>query len=71
LFNNSRADGAGESDGEVFMSIELTLKPEEAEVLVQFIEDSGIEYLGESCEDRGLDLEELMDKLVGIANSGQ
>ncbi|WP_312197813.1 hypothetical protein [Mixta calida] len=53
------------------MSIELTLKPEEAEVLVQFIEDSGIEYLGESCEDRGLDLEELMDKLVGIANSGQ
>ena len=53
------------------MGDESFLNPEEAEVLVQFFEDSGIEYLGESYIDRGSDLDALINKLVGIANSGQ
>ncbi len=53
------------------MSEDLTLKPEEAEVLAQFIEDSGIEYLAESCDDRGLSVEDLIEKLVRISHQSQ
>ncbi len=53
------------------MSEKVELLPEEAEVIAQFIEDSGIEYLAESCEDRGLSVENLIEKLVRIAHRGQ
>jgi len=53
------------------MSEDLKLRPEEAEVLAQFIDDAGIEYLAESCEDRGLSVQELIEKLVRIAHRGQ
>lgn len=53
------------------MSEDLKIKPEEAKVLVQFIDDTGIEYLAESCENRGLSVQELIEKLVRIAHRGQ
>lgn len=41
--------------------IELT--EVEASLILQFIHDSGLEYLAESCEESGVDFDALIEKL--------
>lgn len=41
----------------------------EARILKTFAEDTGLEYLAEYCDDNGIELDDLMDKLGRIASS--
>jgi len=41
----------------------------EARIIKTFAEDMGLEYLAEYCDDNGIELDDLLDKLGRIASS--